>query len=390
MRRAAAVALCLTFAFGFVADGAAPQRAAEQDPLDTVFIKHGRGIPIESDIELDPDKSYTFEVSGEGKTTVVYQGKKSVTFYDALYCYSPARVRELCGGKTGNDAPLLLKSTDSKGRGWTSSFEYFVGEKTRGAIPANGSHEYRGTVKGWEGTFEAYVNPNLCAGSGQGVQVICEGGYTVKVYGEEKGPNIKLPLVVEFRVLAQGKPNLEPLNKNPAQLTSSTISFEPPRGAGSAHATFTKKKTTKKGAVLLEATETKGKIIHEDVYADGTKRRIKFGIHQGSLYNPKTRVLAALLKVDESNDLDCPDVGTRIAWLILIPGGGVRDTVVLQGVPKFLSLQEEADVPFLGKTKIKLRTSPCRAHAHGWQQQTVQKQPSGKVKVILRMTEKRP
>lgn len=85
-----------------------------------------------------------------------------------------------------------------------------------------------------------------------------------------------------------------------------------------------------------------------------------------------------------------PAVGTRIAWLILIPGGGVRDAVVLQGVPKFLSLQEEADVPFLGKTKIKLRTSPCRAHAHGWQQQTVQKQSSGKVKVILRMTERRP
>jgi hypothetical protein len=389
MRRAAAVALCLIFAIGFAAGTAAPQRGAESDPLDTVFVKHGRGIPIESDIELDPAKEYTFEVSGEGKTTVVFQGKKSVSLYDALYCFTSVGVREPCGGKTGNDAPLLFKSTDSKGRVWTSSFEYFVGEKMRGAIPASGSHVYRGTVKGWDGTFEAYVNPNICAGSGKDVKVLCEGGYTIKVYaeGDEKGP--KLPLVVEFRVLAQGKPNLDPLNKNPPQLTSSTLSFEPPRGAASARATFTKKKQTKKGALLLEATETKGKIIHEEMYADGTKRRIKFGIHQGTLYNPKTRVLAALLKVDESNDLDCPDVGTRIAWLILIPGGGVRDTIVLQGVPKFLSLQEEADVPFLGKTKIKLRTSPCRGHSHGWQQQTVQSR-TGKVRVILRMAEKRP
>lgn len=50
----------------------ASQLRGADDPLDTLFVKLGRGIPLESEIELDPTKSYTFEVSGEGKRTTVY------------------------------------------------------------------------------------------------------------------------------------------------------------------------------------------------------------------------------------------------------------------------------------------------------------------------------
>jgi hypothetical protein len=350
--------------------GYAAQRAAG-DPIDTLFVKLGRGIPLESDIELDPAKSYTFEVSGEGKSTVVYQGKKSVDLFDALYCYSSAGVRQPCGGKSGDDAPLFFKATEgSTQRVWISSFEYFLGEKKRGAIPASSSHIYRGVVRGWDGTFEAYSNPNICSGSSKEVKITCEGGFTIKVFGAEaKEP--KLPLVVYFKAGALGKPNLEVSKaKGPAPVKSEftvTGPDEVDNEKGWAHATFTRRWRNTK---LLLANETKGQVVHRDVYADGTEKKLVLGLvtppewlrklrldrAPETLYSPATRRLAVLLRVKDSDDDRCPagsllfGVPERFVLLTLVPVGGIRDTATFTG---FIAASKEA--------------GPCPGHAHGWE-----------------------
>jgi hypothetical protein len=365
----------------------AAQRAAD-DPLDTLFVKLGRGLPVESDIELDPEKSYTFEVSGEGKSTTVYQGKKSVSLFDGLYCFSPGGVREPCGGKSGDDAPLFFRATEGKTqRVWTSSFEYFLGEKTRGAIPSNSSHVYRGDVKGWDGTFEAYSNPNICSGSTSTVKITCEGGFTIKVFGEEAQP--KLPLVVYFKAGAVGRPNVQIGKPKGAGPVKSEFTLTGPdtvnNEKGWAHATFTRRW---RGTKLLLANESKGQVVHKDFYADGTETKLTLGIvtppewlrklrldrTPETLYSPSTRRLAVLLRVKDSDDDRCPagsllfGVPERFVLLTLVPVGGVRDTATFTG---FIAASKEA--------------GPCSGHAHGWENRG-----STRVRVVVRAGKPKP
>lgn len=366
---------------------AASDRAAD-DPIDSLFVKLGRGIPLESDVELDPAKTYTFEVSGEGKSTTVYQGKKSVSLFDALYCYSSGGVREPCGGKSGNDAPLFFRSTEGKTqRVWITSFEFFLGEKARGAIPANSSHVYRGSVSGWDGTFEAYSNSNICSGSGPTVKITCEGGFTIKVFGAEpKEP--KLPLVVYFKATAAGKTNLNvPGAKGPGPARSE-FSISGPDEVdnikGWAHATFSRRWRNTK---LLLATESKGQVVHKDFNANGTETKLTLGVvtppdwlrklkldrTPETLYSPSTRRLAVLLKVKDSDDDRCPAgipffERDRFALLVLVPVGGVRDTATFTG---FIAASKEA--------------GPCSGHAHGWENRG-----TTRVRVVVRTGKPKP
>ena len=113
--------------------------------------------------------------------------------------------------------------------------------------------------------------------------------------------------------------------------------------------------------------------VHVCQYPDRTNLSMRYR-------DPDNGRLALLLKVEESNDPSCPASGTRVAFLVLVKKGGVRDTVALYGVPTAES--REVDLPFWGKTTV--TSEPCKFHAHAWEQ------GSGGVTVILKQHEEKP
>jgi hypothetical protein len=186
------------------------------------------------------------------------------------------------------------------------------------------------------------------------------GFYNVEIVGAFTEVDTE-ELRVDFIASASGKPNL-PLNgyRSERTLVRSRVS-------GSGHATF-----TKKNEALLIATETKGSIVHEDVYSDGTKHTLTFGIVSGTRYNPDLLRLALVLKVKESNDPDCEPgafITTTFGTLTLVPHADVAPnggTGIFVGVPK---------------TTL---SDPCR-HAHAWTSS-----PRDKVAVRILLKESKP
>jgi hypothetical protein len=172
----------------------------------------------------------------------------------------------------------------------------------------------------------------------------------IGVHGQDfDGDGCCSPLVVTFTLRLRGKPNLAIKGPKPDAVTSATLSVS------GAHATFTK---VKQPSPVLEATETKGHIVLDEVLADGTKRHFQFGIISGTLYAPTTRRLALLLEVEQSNDPACPAVGHRAATLNVLPSfQGVRDTIILFGIP----YSQNVD-PFGFIT-----SQPCKGQAFGWE-----------------------
>ncbi len=215
----------------------------------------------------------------------------------------------------------------------------FLSGNLVGGRPAyRDDHRYTVTLK-WTGA--AYFVATPFGGAPPGGETI-SGSLTLDFGGAGSQGDGQDKLRVNFVVTAFGKPNVA-ISGYRSTLTPVTS-----RVRGSGHATFTEKE-----GPLLVATETKGSIVHEDTYADGSKHVLEFGIVSGTRYYPALHRLVLVLKAKDSNDPAC-EVGalfsTTFGTLSLLPhedaapNGG---TALFIGVPK---------------TKL---TTPCR-HAHGW------------------------
>lgn len=185
-------------------------------------------------------------------------------------------------------------------------------------------------------------------------------------------------LCVQFKVLARGKPNI-PIGgaPNPAGMTTSRIRTENGQDCNGNRGSWVRATFTKKKGNLLEATETKGKVVHEDAYTSRSEAPIVFSIHQGSVYQPNTRRLSLALKADSSNDPGCPkDAG---ASLTIVPRGGVADAVFFVGTP----YRQKIKTGLGGFFDLDIEVLPCKGHAHGWEK------GSGRVTVLVVMQVKK-
>jgi hypothetical protein len=160
--------------------------------------------------------------------------------------------------------------------------------------------------------------------------------------------------VVEYAVQVRGKPNVPGLPKLPSGLVSSRLYtyLHTDGDGGVAHATFKPGKGS-----LMKADETKGYVVEVDTYADGRVNRLVMGTYSGSEYDPVSHRLAIFLQVKESQDASCP--AGAAAALVIVPGGGVRDTVFFLGAP----WPTTVDLGFISTTLEK-----CRSHEYGWKQ----------------------
>ncbi len=234
----------------------------------------------------------------------------------------------------------------------------FLSTQLVGRLPAfRADHRYGVTLK-WSGP--AYFVASPFGGAPPTGETI-SGSFTLDFGGEASAAGGSDDLRVNFVVNAFGKPNVAVKGYRTAlTLVSSRVK-------GSGHATFTEKEGS-----LLVATETKGSIVHEDVYSDGTKHTLTFGVVSGTRYFPAQHRLVLVLKAKDSNDPAC-EVGdfisTTFGTLTLLPhedaapNGG---TALFVGVPK---------------TKL---TTPCR-HAHGWKSS-----PGAGVTVRILLGESKP
>ena len=210
------------------------------------------------------------------------------------------------------------------------------------------------TNPGNHGSFTLKINslnPLTFAGT-----AVADGGSPFSWTGSWKsdfgGDGARSPFVVDFSVIAKGKPNLTITGAANATLTSARL-------AGSGHVTL-----RENSGDLLEATETKGQVSLDETYANGRTVHLTLGVQSHSLYSPANDRLALILDVKSSNDPLCPAQGTRIATLTLLPGGGARDTAIFFGVP--FAQTHTVPLPFIGGT-IQLTTDPCLGgHVHGW------------------------
>lgn len=270
-----------------------------------------------------------------GTFTIEYASGQSAV-YDALYCFKG------CGSKRENRSPLdmlvpgnnPIPSTYGGLWNWSAIGDPAYNAAHRYELgPFNTAH-----TKLFDGLqFEiarTYRDCRDCRFSGS---------FTIRIVpgkGDVEEP--VEPLRVNFIVSVSGKPNL-PLKGYPGARTLTTS-----RVSGSGHATF-----TKKNASVLIATETKGSVVHEDTYADGTKHTLTFGIVSGTRYYPGLRRIALVLKLKDSNDPACKTgflISTTFGVLTLLPHEDVGP--------------DGGTVIFFGLPKSKL-TDPCR-HAHGW------------------------
>jgi hypothetical protein len=304
---------------------------------ETVFVPAGFPIkPVTTRTSVPPRKPLTLELTGSYSVKDLPPASPRTMRFDGLYCF------EGCvGGDVVPAYNLVFSSEKDPGAGEHSFRDRLL---SRDIPRYNPSHRYRFTLSD---RIEGYGHlrfrilvpePRPAAGFKYGYA----GGIKVEIVGpftEEEAE----PVRVNFFVRASGKPNL------PLRGYSSPRTLVTSRVFGSGHATF-----TKKNAAVLIATETKGSIVHEDVYADGTTHRLEFGIVSGTRYSPAGRRLALVLKLKDSNDPDCEAgvfFSTTFGVLTLIP----HEDVGLHG----------GSVIFFGLPKTNL-TSSCR-HAHAWE-----------------------
>ena len=325
-----------------------PASAARADEVVRVSIGYPMKV-VTTRTSIPANKPLSLIITGTHRVTEL--GTPPRTFeFDALYCYKG------CGDGVTDSYNLLFAAEKER---W--AFDA-VRRKLQQVPPYSPSHRYKvnlGTrVTGYGRLrFEVAVQePRPAAG----FNYKYGGGYSVEIAGPFTTEETE-PLRVNFVVRASGKPNL-PLKGYPGTrtLVSSRVS-------GSGHATF-----TKKDAALLVATETKGSIVHEDEYSDGTKHTLTFGVVSQTRYYPKLRRLALVLKVKESNDPDCPAgllFSTAFGTLTLLP----HEDVALNG----------GTAIFVGVPKTTL-TDPCR-HAHGWVSS-----PAERVTVRILLAESKP
>jgi hypothetical protein len=165
-------------------------------------------------------------------------------------------------------------------------------------------------------------------------------------------------LVVNFNVRASGKPNLEIKSKSITPVVSGTIKTVQ-TSPKAPHATFTKYNA--KVPDILEATETKGGVVVDLTSASGGKRHYEFGVVSRTGYSTQERRLGLLLRTKVSNDPACP-AGKSGAILFALPTfQGVRDSVILVGVPFSQTIEINAFLVTLSET-----TDPCKGLAYGW------------------------
>lgn len=270
--------------------------------------------------------------------------------FDAFYCYK---------GCEGGIVPSQNFYMAIEKQGWGA---FPLPTLVRTVPKYNPSHRYLVTlpdrVNGY-GRLRFYVGVPE-SNPAAGFNYTYGGFYNVEIVGAFTEVDTEA-LRVDFIASASGEPNV-PLKGYKSERTLVRSSFR-----GSGHATF-----TMKNEHLYIATETKGSIVHEDVYSDGTKHTLTFGIVSGTRYNPDSRRLALVLKVKESNDPNCAEgvfITTTFGTLTLVPhddaapNGG---TAIFVGVPK---------------TKL---TDPCR-HAHAWTSS-----PKEKVTVRILLKESKP
>ena len=183
-------------------------------------------------------------------------------------------------------------------------------------------------------------------------------------------------VLVRFLVQVSGPPNVEIAGQKPSphgEVVRSTLT-------GFGTATFT---TGVKGSngKLLEATATSGTIVHDDVYADGTREHFEFGIISrpvgikapvGTFYAPQTKRLGLLLNVRNGGTDACPKGKLTLLTLNLVPGpsgfDGPGNHAILAGVPR-----EYSDSFGL------VSTNPCKGQARGWE-------PAGSADAAKRVT----
>jgi hypothetical protein len=334
-------------------------------------------------ITIPASKTYTTTADYSAPVTVTVtgavtspNGSGGTCVFDAFYTACDGRPRGPGGG--------FYVGGENRGPGnWEFAPRrplYFV-EAAHQAAPAyNAGHRYTFTVAcSWSssgcGRLRFYADP----GVGYVYSSYWSGSFGVEI-GESN-----LPIVVDFSARISGVPNIAVGPQQKAGLVKSTV-------VASGHATFTEHT----GTGLLRATESKGSVFQEDVYADGTKRRLELGVITltgfpslkgkipETLYSPNTKRLLLLLKVKESNDSGaCPEsafniatVGydLRLATLVLLPGA--RPSAIFTGVPKVVKT---------GSGKKTTLVEPCLGHTHGWVSD-----PSDHVTVVLRLNARKP
>lgn len=220
--------------------------------------------------------------------------------------------------------------------------------------------------EGLDGTLGAIMEYRILP-TGQSSEVV------TTFAGHFKGDgSVPERISVDYKVIARGKPNVPGLTKNRQALVTSrlTTSAESDGAGGASNATF----APQTGTSLWRASATKGWVVQEDVYSDGTTSRIVFGTHEGSLYDPGANRLAIYLVAAESDDPNCP-VGAG-ALLVIVPQAGVADSVLFLGSPVSRTIK----ISF-GLLSFPITIKPCKLRSHGWR-------PASGVNVRVRITHK--
>lgn len=173
------------------------------------------------------------------------------------------------------------------------------------------------------------------------------------------GDNCCRSLVVNFDVRASGKPNVEIRSKAIELLARGKISTRSTSNK-TPHATFTKYNA--KVPEILEATETGGEVVVDLQTASGKSRHYEFGVVSRTGYSTVERRLGLLLKTKVSNDKACPAEKSGAILFALPTHSGVRDVVILVGVPFSQEVEINAFLITLKET-----TSPCKGLAYAWE-----------------------
>lgn len=301
----------------------------------------------------------------EGSVAAIYRHSRIV--YDAFYCYdgcgdTPREGGGLFAGRVGGGDPTNIDNFMPRKH---------PSDRYGDPPPYSKSHVYTVAFDCTAGVdlecgrlrldAEPHANPDPAAHY--------VGFYEATVTVGDAPTN----LVVDFNVIAKGRSNIDNVKEPSGLVTASLV--------GSGNATFTKTKGN-----LLVATATKGHLVLQEVYPGGKTTRLELGVVSvpkalegvlrgvaGTVYSRDTQRLALLLKVEGSNDPDCPEASLlppeppRFLYLTLHGGDGTF--ALLHGLL----------VP-----KGQVLAASCPGHFHGWQRGSraqayvsVRERPSG-------------
>jgi hypothetical protein len=297
------------------------------------------------------DKANPLEVTVSGTLTWTNSVGQQCTF-DAFYQWGPC----IGGARTNRGAALWIGfEKDSNYFPQCACSLYKSDGRTKLSPPYSESHRYTFTT---DCSFNSGGCGQVKFFAGVSVQNPADWGGSITI---TVGGSTPTSVLVRFNVQISGGPNARLNGVKPGPhgvLVKSSF-----RGSGTA--TFTKQAKGGLGKVL-EASATSGTMIHDNVYADGTKEHFEFGIISrpslvpatfGTFYATQTHRLLLLLNVRNGGSGDCPQGRLTLATITLLPGPSGFDGPGNEAI--FLGIPREFDSGFLS-------TNACKGHAYAW------------------------